>query len=203
MADWPQIFFARHGETDWNRERRYQGTMDIPLNKLGQGQADAIGPLLVDMLAANNVDPTNIDWYASPLSRASETMVRMRKAFDMELPEVRYDDRLKEISFGVMEGKLHSELEKDLGVPAGQRAGEYWGYRPPEGESYDDVTARMMSFASDLTGTSVIVAHGGILRAVRYLVENAPRAELVNWPPPQGAIAHFLGGEMNMHFADV
>ncbi|HHG91038.1 MAG TPA: histidine phosphatase family protein, partial [Devosia sp.] len=114
MTDWPELFFARHGETDWNRERRYQGQRDIPLNPTGRGQADAIGPLLVDLLAANDLNPAEIDWFASPLSRARETMERMRDAFNTPLPEIVYDDRLQEISFGVMEGKLHSELASDI-----------------------------------------------------------------------------------------
>ncbi len=203
MTDWPELFFARHGETDWNRERRYQGQRDIPLNQTGRGQADAIGPLLVDLLAANNLDPAGVDWFASPLSRARETMERMRSAFDIRLPEVTYDDRLQEISFGVMEGKLHSELASDIGVPVGRRGGEYWDYRPPRGESYEDVAARLASFASELSGPGVIVAHGGILRVVRRMIENAPREEVVNWSVPQGAIAHFSGDTMSMHFADL
>ena len=39
--EWPDFYFARHGETDWNRERRYQGSRDIPLNSTGRRQADA------------------------------------------------------------------------------------------------------------------------------------------------------------------
>ncbi len=201
--DWPEIFFARHGETDWNRERRYQGQRDIPLNATGRGQADAIGPLLVDLLAANDLDPADVDWFASPLSRARETMERMRDAFSVPLPEVTYDERLLEISFGVMEGKLHSELASNIGVPVGRRSGEYWDYRPPEGESYEDVAERLAVFASELTGPGIIVAHGGILRVVRRMVEKVPRQEVVNWPAPQGAIAHFSDGVMNMHVADV
>ena len=201
MTKWPQLFFARHGETSWNRERRYQGKKDIPLNETGQKQADSIGPLLVDMLAANNVDPTQIDWYVSPLSRAKETMERMRKAFSGDLPDVQTDDRLIEISFGIMEGKLHSELEIDSPVPVGERTAEYWDFRPPQGECYQDVVDRLSSFASGLDKTTIVVAHGGVLRAVRHMISHMPRQEALNWSVPQGAIAHFLDGEMTMHFA--
>lgn len=201
-VNWPQLFFARHGETSWNLERRYQGSKDIPLNETGQGQADSIGPLLVNMLAENNVDPNAVDWFASPLSRASETMERMRVAFDSDLPEVQYDDRLKEISFGVMEGKLHSEIPLNSGVKAGKRDADYWDFRPPEGESYQDVADRLSIFGEQLTRTTIIVAHGGILRAVRHMLGDTTAEVAINWPVPQGAIAHFVDGRMKMHFAE-
>ena len=199
--NWPQLFFARHGETSWNLERRYQGSRDIPLNETGQAQADAIGPLLVKMLADNNVDPYAVDWFASPLSRASETMDRMRKAFDIDLPAVQYDDRLREISFGVMEGKLHADIPPDSGVKVGKRDAQYWYFRPPEGESYQDVADRLRVFGKQLTRTTIIVAHGGILRAVRHMLGDATAEAAINWPVPQGAIAHFVDGQMKMHFA--
>ena len=202
MSQWPQLFYARHGETSWNRERRYQGVQDIPLNQTGQKQADSIGPLLLDLLAANNLSPMDVDWFASPLSRASETMARMRTAFGVELPDVTYDDQLIEISFGVMEGKLHSELEIDSPVRVGERDADYWDYCPPKGESYGDVVDRLARFSKKLTRPTVIVAHGGVLRAVRHMICNMPRIQALNWRVPQGAIAHFADGEMNMHFAD-
>ncbi len=203
MTQWPEMFFARHGETEWNREKRYQGSKDIPLNDTGRNQANANGPLLRAILETHKVDPRQIDWFASPLSRASETMERMRDAFDITLPPVIYDDRLREISFGTMEGKLHTELSKDMAVVPGEREGSYWYHRPPEGESYQDLADRLNSFKSELNGSSVVVAHGGILRALRRLIEDAPLVEVVNWPPPQGAIAHFHEGRMDMHFADL
>lgn len=201
MKDWPPIFFARHGETSWNLEKRYQGSLDIPLNATGRGQADACGPLLAGLLAGNDIDPSEIDWFSSPLSRASETMERIRAAFDVSLPEVRFDERLREVSFGIMEGKLHSELADDVGVLAGKRKAGYWNYRPPEGESYQDVADRLLSFGEELRTTSIIIAHGGVLRVMRHLLEGTPREEVVNWPPPQGAIAHFVNGRMQMHHA--
>ena len=74
--DWPDFYFARHGETDWNREQRYQGSRDIPLNRRGQLQADANGVLLRQMLERDGVDPKTLKWFASPLSRAAEYLIR-------------------------------------------------------------------------------------------------------------------------------
>ncbi|NGP17498.1 histidine phosphatase family protein [Devosia aurantiaca] len=198
--EWPDFYFARHGETDWNREQRYQGSRDIPLNRTGQLQADANGVLLRELLERDGVDPRSLNWFASPLSRASETMDRMRAAFDVELPPVIHDKRLIEISFGALEGKLHSEVHAQALAP-GQRDESYWGFRPDGGENYEDVSERLIDFARVLTLHSVVVAHGGVLRVLRHLVEGAPRGDVLNWPPPQGVIAHFTRGRMTLHSA--
>ncbi|SDG39061.1 histidine phosphatase family protein [Pelagibacterium luteolum] len=202
QVTWPDFYFARHGETDWNRERRYQGSRDIPLNATGQKQADANGHLLRFLLEEAGDDPTKFRWYASPLSRASETMERMRAAFDIALPEVIYDERLVEISFGKFEGLLHDEIAREREALApGQRDSSYWHFRPEEGENYDDLAHRLLDFARGLTDHSIIVAHGGVLRVLRHLVEGADRSEVLNWAPPQGVIAHFVGGDMKLHAA--
>ena len=200
--DWPDFYFARHGETDWNREQRYQGSKDIPLNKKGQLQADANGVLLREMLECDGVDPVSLNWFASPLSRASETMDRMRAAFDVELPPVVHDRRLIEISFGNLEGRLHSEIDREYARAPGERDESYWQFRPEGGENYDDVAARLLDFAREITQHAVVVAHGGVLRVMRHLVEGAPRGDVINWPPPQGVIAHFVGGKMVLHSAE-
>jgi broad specificity phosphatase PhoE len=198
---WPDFYFARHGETDWNRERRYQGHKDIPLNATGQRQADATGVLLRNLFEEGGVDPASLNWFSSPLSRARETMDRMRAAFDIELPPVIEDSRLVEISFGHLEGRLHAEIEREAAIAPGDRDASYWHFRPTNGENYDDLAARLLDFARLLTQHSVIVAHGGVLRVLRHLIEGTARDEVLNWPPPQGAIAHFAGGGMTIHLA--
>ncbi len=201
-VQWPDFYFARHGETDWNYERRYQGSRDIPLNARGQKQADANGVLLKFLLEEDGVDPASLHWYASPLSRARETMERMRAAFDVPLPDVHYDERLVEISFGNLEGRLHAEIAREMAVAApGERDENYWHFRPDQGENYDDLARRLLGFAQSLTHHSVIVAHGGVMRVLRHLVEGAGRADVLNWDPPQGVIAHFSNGQMRLHAA--
>jgi broad specificity phosphatase PhoE len=200
---WPDFYFARHGETDWNRERRYQGSRDIPLNRTGQLQANANGVLLRDMLERDGVDPSKINWFASPLSRASETMDRMRAAFDVTLPPVIHDKRLIEISFGAFEGLLHDEVaQKYEAFAPGERDATYWEFRPDSGENYDDVAKRLLDFANDVTAHAVVVAHGGVLRVLRHLIAGADRKAVLNWPPPQGVIAHFAGGKMELYSAE-
>jgi len=68
------LYFVRHGETDWNLERRLQGQHDIPLNPLGRMQAVRCGEILGDLLAASGHAIADYDYVSSPLGRARETM---------------------------------------------------------------------------------------------------------------------------------
>ena len=100
MADfnWPELYFVRHGETDWNAEGRYQGSKDIPLNARGRGQAALNGELLKMLLDRAGRVATDFSWYVSPLGRARETMDLVRKGTGEPLPDVTIDPRLIEIS---------------------------------------------------------------------------------------------------------
>lgn len=195
---WPEIYFIRHGQTQWNAERRYQGRRDIPLNETGRGQADQNGRTLAALFKARGLDPNAFEWHASPLGRTRETMERVRAGFDTPLPEVKYDVRLMEISFGILEGELFEELPANMAVAPGSRTEAYWEFRPENGENYRDVELRLAEFSSVLQGPSVVVAHGGIARTLRVLVERAPIVEVVNWAPPQDVIMHFKPGFMEM-----
>jgi probable phosphoglycerate mutase len=195
---WPEIYFIRHGETPWNAERRYQGRKDIPLNEKGRGQASQNGVALASLFKQRGLDPAGFEWHASPLGRTRETMERVRAGFSSRLPEVQYDVRLMEISFGVLEGELFEQLPANMAVAPGERTEAYWDYRPQDGENYRDVEARLAEFANVLKGPSVVVAHGGIARTLRVLIERAPIVEVINWAPPQDAIMHFTPGSMEL-----
>jgi len=192
---WPEFYFIRHGETDWNAEGRYQGSKDIPLNARGRGQAALNGKLLRTLLERANRASTDFDWYVSPLSRTRETMDKVRAAIGEPLPVVTIDPRLIEISFGIYEGHLHTELASGAMAIAGERDASFWDFRPPEGESYADVAKRVLDFGASLTGPSIIVSHGGILRVLRALIEGFPHERAVNWFPPQDSVVHFTEGK--------
>ena len=192
---WPEIYFVRHGETDWNAEGRYQGSQDIPLNVRGQGQAEQNGELLKRLLTRSGRTATDFTWYVSPLSRTRETMNRIRARLDEPLPEITIDPRLVEVSFGIYEGHLHTELSTGAMAMAGERDASFWYFRPPGGESYEDVRQRMLDFGASLNGPSIIVSHGGIPRVLRHLIEGFPHERAVNWFPPQDSVVHFTGGK--------
>src|SRR6185295_15086691 len=94
------LYFVRHGETDWNAERRFQGQMDIPLNDRGKAQAQRNGAVLRDAIS----DTSKLDLLASPLGRARETMSIMLGELNLSVDSVRFDDRLRELSYGAWEG---------------------------------------------------------------------------------------------------
>jgi probable phosphoglycerate mutase len=201
MSDllWPEFYFVRHGETDWNAEGRYQGRKDIPLNVRGRRQADQNGALLERLLARSGRTPTDFTWYVSPHGRTRETMNRNRAALPEPLPDVTVDPRLLEVSFGIYEGHLHTELTSGARAMAGERDAAFWYFRPPEGESYEDVSVRILDFGRSLSGPAIIVSHGGILRVLRHLIEGFPHERAVNWFPPQDSVVHFLDGRSQVY----
>jgi broad specificity phosphatase PhoE len=202
MTAWPELYFIRHGQTDWNAEGRFQGQRDIPLNAIGQAQADENGDLLRLLLDRDGLTAHDYDWFSSPLSRATETAQRVLAAFDPPRPDVVLDDRLIEISFGIHEGQLHREIIDHAMLAPGTRDEEFWDFRPEAGENYDDLSARITEFGTRLTGRSVIVAHGGVLRVLRHLIVGTARAEVVNWSTPQDVVYHLAGGQMTVYPAE-
>lgn len=158
------LIFVRHGETDWNVAGRLQGRTDIPLNARGRDQADAVGRALKDFSGvADRV------FVASPLSRASDTMRRMRAAMGLDPDGFETDERLSEMSFGRWEGSTFREIrEREPGAMKAREA-DRWDHRPPDGESYADVSARVEAALAALDRPAVVVSHGGVARAVLAL----------------------------------
>ncbi|WP_281397159.1 histidine phosphatase family protein [Kaustia mangrovi] len=170
----PPLVFIRHGETDWNRERRLQGRMDIPLNALGEEQARAIGKRLSTILG----DPDGMAFHVSPLIRARQTMTAVLDALGLPDDTARADDRLCEIDFGTWEGRCWPELNAH-GIDRDADPEGYHAWRPDRGESYADATIRVADWLATLDRPAVVVAHGGIGRIVRGLSLGLAPAEIV------------------------
>jgi len=146
------ILLARHGETDWNLERRVQGHTDRPLNGTGHAQALA----LAKTLAHEPLEAV----YASDLSRAYETaraVAEPRRLPVRTLPELREKD------FGTWEGLTDEEILSRF--PDARRG--HWG----DGETHEDVAGRVVAALRTIAerhpgATVLVVSHGGPLRAV-------------------------------------
>jgi probable phosphoglycerate mutase len=179
------VYCIRHGETDWNRDRRYQGQMDIPLNATGRAQAARNGRVLASILGER---AAGIDYVASPLERARETMQIVRRALGLAPEAFRTDDRLKEVHYGHWEGQLQDELRATDPEGFAARDLDVWGWVPHGGESYEVMSHRVAQWLEAVDCDTVLVAHGGISRALRGLVLEMPRAQVPTLPVPQDQI---------------
>jgi len=159
----PKLYFIRHGETDWNREGRLQGSKDIPLNDLGRQQAAQVGQPLRDLLGPR---VEKLPWIVSPMIRARETADILRHAIGMPKGGYRIDPRLEEINFGSWEGLTWRDVSQHFPDRARARARNKWGFVPPDGESYAMLLDRVWPVFDDLTGETIVVAHGGIARTL-------------------------------------
>jgi len=162
MVDGLELWLIRHGETLWNRERRIQGQQQNPLSELGVKQARRLGV----RLEGGTFDAV----YCSDLKRAVQTA-------ELALPGVTpcFDKRLREISRGVLEGKVDADLTpEELRVREEMRSDRY-AYRPPGGENFADVWARVSDWLGDLPreGKVVAVTHGGVIHSVLRILLDA------------------------------
>jgi probable phosphoglycerate mutase len=162
----PRIYFARHGETDWNRERRLQGQHDIPLNALGRTQSSRCGVILRDLLARTGGSASDYDYVSSPLGRARETMELMRAELGLPPQHYRTDARLMEMSFGRWEGYTFAELQARESHALAARERDKWAFVLPGGESYAQLVVRVGAWYADIERDTVVSAHGGVCRAL-------------------------------------
>ena len=108
-----KIYILRHGTTEWNNKRLIQGQTDIPLDEFGILMAKESGKGL-------NTKGIKFDIvYSSPLSRAYETAKIILESYTLEnnIPAIITDDRLKELSFGFMDGGNVMEMQEDMHCP--------------------------------------------------------------------------------------
>ena len=161
-----RLILVRHGETDWNREGRLQGGQDIPLNELGRRQAaEAAGRL-------KELEPgyAGLDYLASPMQRARETMDILRGELALPAGTYQTEDRLRELTFGEWEGFTWRDIRKAEREQAHLRERDKWGFVPPGGESYRMLAERVRPVLEGLERETVVVSHGGVARAVLALV---------------------------------
>jgi uncharacterized phosphatase len=150
------LYLVRHGETDWNAQRRIQGSTDIPLNAIGRGQAETTGRLLLRR-----------EWdgiYSSPLSRAFETASIIASEIGLGQPIT--IDAIVERNYGEAEGlnwlQIDTRFPGNTPVPG----------RETHPEVADRVIPALTALASSRPGTAlIVVTHGGVIRSILNAVE--------------------------------
>lgn len=170
-----RLLLVRHGETDWNRQKRFQGQIDVPLNEQGQIQAEQAATFLKAMPIDRAV--------SSPLLRPKQTA----QAILQHHPnvELEFAEDLKEISHGLWEGKLEAEIEQDYPdlLHRWQQAPQT--VQMPEGENLDQVWQRSSAawkaivattpLRDDRLTTVLVSAHDAVNKAIL--------CHLVGWQP--------------------
>ncbi len=179
------IYFIRHGETDWNAVQRYQGQTDIPLNATGRGQAARNGHVLGQHLGTAK---SSLDYVASPLSRASETMRIARQEMGLARDGFRTDDRLMEQNYGHWEGQLWQELPHIDPEGFAARERDKWGWQPKGGESYKMLAERVSGWLAEVERDTVVASHGALSRALRSLVVDMPVQQVAMLEVPQDKV---------------
>jgi len=153
------ILIVRHGETDYNVTRRWQGWLPTHLNATGYAQAQA----LARYFQAHPVGAI----YSSDLRRAQDTV---RPIADQHSLPIHTDERLREIHVGIFQGLSHAQVIESYPTEM-QRWQADWDYAVPEGESRHQQQARAYAAFQDIVAQStaertLIMTHGGILRTL-------------------------------------
>jgi len=185
------IYLVRHGETEFNRERRLQGHVDSPLTARGLAQARAVGDLLRELIGAQP------GWrvVASPLGRTLSTARVVAEQLDVASVEI--EPRLIELSWGAWDGRLRDELAAAYPDTFGRTN---WAFHAPTGETYEEMCARLSSWLGELPPEPerrvVAVSHGVTGRVLRGLYAALPPDEIVTQDVPQDAVYRLADGRI-------
>jgi len=181
------IYLIRHGETDWNREQRYQGQQDIPLNSTGIKQAQ----LIAEKLNGHHFSAL----YSSDLMRAFQTAQEIAKKVELSITT---HPALREINQGEWEGRFIKEVLATSGDEVRAVYQNPYTARKPGGESIAEVAERMYAYLDHLAEkhdqqTIIVVSHGLAIAtvlckdrklplemAIRIIPENTG-VEVVQW----------------------
>ena len=157
-----RIFLVRHGETNWNKEGRFQGQIDIPLNENGKNQARKTFEYLKN-ISLNKA-------FSSSMNRPYETaQIILQHKKDLKIEKI---DSLVEISHGLWEGKLESEIREEWPTLL-----KNWHDKPeevimPEGESIKDVSERSIEAFKNICSSqkdndlTLVVAHDAVNKTI-------------------------------------
>ena len=155
-----KLYLIRHGETDYNSELRFQGQIDIPLNREGIEQAEKVADFFKDI-------PLQAI-YTSTLQRARTTAEIIGKAKGIKPQET---DALREMSFGIWENMNSKDIQKNYAKEWKDFFASPASTTIPQGESMSEVQKRAYPVVQQILdehpeGDVAFVAHGGIIRVL-------------------------------------
>ena len=187
--DLPPLYLMRHGQTDWNRDRRIQGQLESQLTDTGRGHAARQGEILATLDL-----PDGITAHISPQRRTRQTAEIA--VGPLELPTV-FDDRLKEVTLGAWEGGYYADL---LAENPDLRALDIFDLcLSSPGETKADLEHRIGAFLRDLTGPAIVVSHGIALTILRGLARGLSHDQMRALDRGQGYVIELSGGVETHH----
>ena len=162
--DMLRLLLARHGQTDWNAQHRYQGHAPVPLNETGRRQATALG----QRLAREGIQAI----YSSDLPRAWMTAQTVAAACNLP---VQTEPLLREMDFGEWQGRTHAEIHERRASSVAGGYQEPLSFAPTGGETLGQLAERVGAALEKARhtrqGQTVLwVTHGGPLRTLLCLV---------------------------------
>jgi probable phosphoglycerate mutase len=190
----PLIYFIRHGETDWNVERRMQGQLEVPINANGRRQAARNGRILREVIG----DGAGFDFVASPQLRTRQTIEIARAEMDLDPAAYRTDDRLREIHKGDWQGLLWPEICGRFPEAVVAYELDRWNVTPPgnSAESFAALDERVYAWLANVASDTVVVSHGGPMRCIRRHLLGLDDATTLTLPVPQDMILRIHGREL-------
>lgn len=184
-----RVIAVRHGESEANAAFREAGTRplaygrgddEVTLTETGRRQAAALGR----MLAALPPDEAPELVWCSPYRRALDTWALALAAWGVPALPVAVDERLRDRDRGELAPYNEAAIaERFPGEPARWRAEGEYAYRPPGGESFGDVVARVREVLGEVRERAdgrrvLVVAHDAVVLALRHVIDEAPDADL-------------------------
>ena len=169
-----RIFIARHGETVFNAAGRMQGQSQVhtPLTRTGVAQAEEMGRAMTKWLGTRQ----SLSLWSSSAGRAQQTMAIIADHIEADFFDVHIDPRLEEIDVGEWSGRSYADIIADQGEIMDREQGLF-SVKPPNGEWYDDIAARLKDWMADTAqerGDRLIIMHGISSRVLRGLQRGMP-----------------------------
>lgn len=196
----PILYLARHAETVFNAGGRMQGyRAHTPLTRAGIAQAEAMGAAL----AAHFGSRPDIDFWASPTGRTMQTAAIIAEHLGHDFFDVRTDERLWEIDVGAWVGRSYVDIVAEQG-PIIDPKTRLFSCRPPQGEWYPDIAARLNGWLAELSPEqpALVISHGITCRVLRGLLVGGtpfePGCVPIAPEAPQGTVFRIENGQETM-----
>ena len=185
-----KLILLRHLESQWNKENRFTGWVDIPLSEEGRKGAKEVAKKLTDF----KIDKV----YTSPLIRNTETVSLILEELGRKDLPVVIDKALDERNYGKLQGLNKDKMKAKYGEEQVRLWRRSWDQAPPRGESLKDVFDRAVPFCKNYIekdlkqGKNILVvaSHNSLRALVKYL-ENISNEDIINLEIPTGSLKEY------------